>query len=158
MFNLKVEKMKKVISKSEGENYSVLEIGEFENLADYSYLHPKLKRDIPGKLFVGELLSATGVEISFQVLPPQLEIPFLHCHKEHEEVYIFISGKGQFQVDDDLFDIQEGTVVRVAPNGKRTWRNNSNCPMVLIVIQARIRTLEKYFVSDGFGVDGHILR
>lgn len=149
--------MKKVIIKSEGSNYSALEIGAFTNLAEYAYPHPKLKQDIHGKLFVGELLKSTGVEISFQVLPANTDIPFLHSHNEHEEVYVFIKGKGQFQVDKDLFDIQEGSVVRVAPNGKRTWRNNSNDAMILIVIQAKTETLNSYCVTDGFRVKGEIL-
>jgi len=159
MFNLKKgEKMKKIIIKSEGNNYSALEIGMFKDLAEYSFPHPKLKHDIHGKLFVGELLKSTGAEISFQVLPANTDIPFLHSHNEHEEIYIFVKGNGQFQVDDDLFDIQEGSIVRVAPKGKRTWRNNSDNSMILVVIQTKAETLDNYCVTDGFGVNGVILR
>jgi len=150
--------MKKAIVKSEGNNYSAIEIGNFDNLGGYSYLHPKLKQDLSGKLFVGELLKTSGIEISFQVMPANTEIPFLHSHNENEEVYIFIKGNGQFQVDNDLFNILEGSIVRVAPSGKRTWRNNSEDSMILIVIQAKAETLDKYCVSDGVGVNGVILR
>jgi len=159
MFNLKKgEKMKKTTIKSEGINHLALEVGAFQDLTEYSYPHPKLKHDIQGKLFVGELLKSTGAEISFQVLPANTDIPFLHSHNEHEEIYIFIKGTGQFQVDDDLFDVQEGSIVRVAPKGKRTWRNNSDNSMILIVVQAKVETLDSYCVTDGFGAYGEILR
>lgn len=150
--------MKKAMIKSEGNNYSAIEIGKLQNLAEYSFPHPKLKQDILGKLFVGEILNSTGTEISFQVMPPNSDIPFLHCHTDHEEVYIFINGKGQFQVDNDLFDIQEGSIIRVAPKGKRTWRNSSDDIMILMVVQAKADTLENYNVLDGFGVSGEILK
>lgn len=149
--------MKKITVKSEGGNYSAIEIGALNELAEYAYLHPKLKQNIYGKLFVGELLKTTGIEISFQVLPAKTDIPFLHSHTQHEEVYVFLEGKGQFQVDNDLFEVQEGSVIRVAPNGKRTWRNVSDSKMILLVIQAKSDSLAKHYVEDGFGVAGEIL-
>jgi len=150
--------MKETVIKSEGNNYSAIDIGRLQEITEYSYPHPKLKYDVPGKLFVGEVLKSTGTEISFQVLPANTDTPFLHCHNEHEEIYIFIKGKGQFQVDEDLFDIQEGSIVRVAPKGKRTWRNNSDTDMILIVIQAKEGSLTDYYIGDGFRVKGDILR
>ena len=149
--------MKNIVHNSEGNNYSAIDIGQFKDLKQYSYPHPKLNQNIQGKVFVGHALKCTGVEISFQILPADTEIPFLHCHKDHEEVYIFIKGNGQFQVDNDLFDITEGSIVRVAPEGRRTWRNNSYNSMVFMVIQAKAGTIENYFVNDGYGVAGKIL-
>lgn len=143
---------------SEGNNYSAIEIGKLQNLADHSFPHPKLKQDVPGKLFVGEILKSTGIEVSFQIMPANSNIPFSHSHTNQEEIYIFIKGKGQFQVDNNLFDIQEGSIVRVAPKGARTWRNNSDDTMILLVVQAKAGTLENYNVLDGFRVDGEILK
>lgn len=88
--------MKNLKVTSEGPNYSAIEIGKFDNLMDYLYLHPKLNQEVKGKIFVGEILKTTGAEVSFQILPPKTEIPFLHQHKNHEEIYIFIKGFGQF--------------------------------------------------------------
>jgi len=150
--------MKKVMIKSEGNNYSAIEIGKLQDLAEYSFPHPKLKQDVQGKLFVGEILKSTGIEVSFQMMPVNTDIPFLHSHTNQEEIYIFIKGKGQFQVDNDLFDIQEGSIIRVAPKGKRTWRNNSDGIMILMVIQAKAGTLENYNILDGYGVSGEILK
>lgn len=76
-------------------------------------------------------------------------MPFYHQHQENEEVYIFIQGKGQMQVDGEIIDVQEGSVVRIAPNGLRTWRNNSTEPLLYIVAQMRANSLRQYGFGDG---------
>jgi len=149
--------MKEVKITSEGINHSAIDLGKFDQLMDYSYMHPKRHQEIKGKVFVGEILKSTGVELSFTILPPKTEIPFLHQHKNHEEIYIFLKGSGQFQVDESVFDVSEGSVVRASPNGKRTYRNNSENPLVFICIQNQANSLDNYFVEDGIKADGKIL-
>jgi len=61
--------MKTLQISSEGINYSAIDLGEFDNLMEYSYLHPKLKSEVKGKVFIGEFIKSTGTEISFQILP-----------------------------------------------------------------------------------------
>lgn len=46
----------------------------------------------------------------------------------------FIKGSGRFQVDGDVIDVREGTVIRVAPEGTRAWRNNSSEDLYYIVL------------------------
>ena len=62
-------------------------------------MHPKRKQEVKGKVFVGELLKTSGAEVSFTILPPHTDIPFIHQHKLHEEIYVFLKGAGQFHVD-----------------------------------------------------------
>ena len=148
--------MKNVVVTSEGKNYSTIDLGDFDNLMDYSFLHPRLKSEVKGKVFIGEILKSTGTEISFQILSPNTEIPFLHQHKNHEEVYIILKGTGQFQVDGNIFNIKEGSIIRVAPDGKRSCRNNSDNPMIYMCIQAQQNSLDNYVVFDGFRTRGEI--
>jgi mannose-6-phosphate isomerase-like protein (cupin superfamily) len=148
--------MKTLQISSEGSNYSAIDLGEFDNLLEYSYLHPKLKAEVKGKVFIGELIKSTGTEISFQILPPNTSIPFLHQHKNHEEVYIILKGAGQFIVDDSIFDVKEGSIIRISPEGKRTWRNNSDTPMIFMCIQSRQNSIDNYLVFDGFRSQGEI--
>jgi mannose-6-phosphate isomerase-like protein (cupin superfamily) len=148
--------MKNLIVTSEGINYSAIDLGDFDNLMDYSFLHPRLKSEVKGKVFIGEILKSTGTEISFQILSPNTEIPFLHQHKIHEEVYIILKGTGQFQVDGNIFNIKEGSIIRVAPDGKRSCRNNSDNPMIYMCIQSRQNSLDNYVVFDGFRTRGEI--
>jgi len=148
--------MDRPIILSEGQNHTAIDLGNLENLMDYSYLHPKLKTEIRGKIFTGEILQTTGAEISFQILPPSAQIPFFHQHRKHEEIYIFLKGKGEFQVDEKIFEIREGSIVRVSPDGKRTWRNYSEGPLVFICIQTQQGSLDSHFVADGFATNGKV--
>jgi mannose-6-phosphate isomerase-like protein (cupin superfamily) len=149
--------MKTIKTISEGPNHSAIEVGKFENLMDHSFLHPKFNREFKGKIFTGEILKSTGAEVSFAILPPQTAIPFFHKHKLHEEIYIFIKGYGQFQVDETIIDVKEGSMIRVSPDGNRTLRNNSYDPMIYMVIQSSMGTLGDYTVLDGFRTPGDII-
>ncbi|MBK8806715.1 MAG: cupin domain-containing protein [Bacteroidales bacterium] len=146
--------MIKVIS--EGDNYKAINIGNLNQLSDYSFVHPKLGHTVENKLFIGELLKASGSEISFMELPAKTTINFLHKHKKHEEIYIFLKGTGQYQVDNDIFRITEGSIVRVSTNGSRTLSNDSESGMIYIVIQSTENSLTGYNISDGYRIDGEI--
>lgn len=141
---------------SEGTNYKAIDIGAIDQLSSHSFVHPKLGHTVESKLFIGELLKTTGAEVSFMELPAKTTVSFLHKHKKHEEIYIFLQGLGQFQVDDDVFPIQEGSIVKVAEDGSRTLSNNSEEPMIYMVIQATTNTLQGYDISDGFRIKGEI--
>jgi mannose-6-phosphate isomerase-like protein (cupin superfamily) len=148
--------MKNAKTTSEGINHIAIDLGVFDELMNYSYTHPKRHREVKGKVFVGELLKSTSAEISFSVIPPMTEIPFMHQHRNHEEIYIILRGSGQFQVDGSVFDISEGSVIRVSPNGKRTYRNNSENPLIFLCIQNQVGSLNSFTVEDGFLADGVI--
>ena len=83
---------------------------------------------------------------------PGTETGFLHTHKVHEELYFFLSGNGEFQVDGNVFPVSEGSVVRVSPNGRRSVRNNGTTPLVMLCVQYRGAT----FTADD-AADGNIL-
>lgn len=130
------------------ENVTAVDFGKFSDLGEYVLdLGPDFK--IPGKVFGGALVGATGSDFSFQMFAPGTESGFLHTHKIHEELYFVLSGKGEFQVDGKVFPIAEGSVVRVAPDGKRSIRNNSTEPMVMLCVQYRGATFTEEDVTDG---------
>lgn len=101
-----------------------------------------------GKQFVKDATGATSCEISFGTLPTGAEIPFFHSHRENEENYIFLSGGGRFQVNDDVFEVGEGSVVRVATNCDRNLKCTSAEPMTYICIQAKEGSLGGYTMTD----------
>ena len=140
--------------KVEGQKFTVTYIGKWIDLDKYTYKHPKLSGAYTGKVFLKNELKLTGMEVSLNKLPPGTQMPFYHKHKENEELYLFIKGKGQFQIDGEVFDVGEGTVIRVAPDGVRAWRNNSSEDIYFIVIQARAGSLSGGDISDGIGI-GH---
>lgn len=105
--------------------------------------------EIQGKVFMGQTLQTTGAEISFQSFAPGKETGFLHTHQTHEELYIFVSGKGEFQVDGQVFPVGEGSVVRVDPEGKRSVRNNGTEPLIMICVQYKAQTFTAQDAADG---------
>lgn len=105
-------------------------------------------RGFEGKQFVKEVTGATSCEISFGTLPSGESVPFFHSHKGNEENYIILSGSGKFQVDDKVFNISEGSVVRVATGCDRNLKCTSEVPMSYICIQAREGSLVDYTMTD----------
>lgn len=101
-----------------------------------------------GKLFLKDATNATSCEISFGNLPSGASVPFFHSHKDNEENYIILSGSGRFQVNDDVFEVSEGSVIRVATNCDRNLKCTSEIPMTYICIQAKEGSLGNYTMTD----------
>lgn len=101
-----------------------------------------------GKQFVKDATGATSCEISFGSLPTGQAVPFFHSHKANEENYIILSGKGLFQVNDEVFEIAEGSVIRVATGCDRNLKCTSAEPMTYICIQAKEGSLGGYTMTD----------
>jgi len=148
-FGTKNNCMKQIEKLSENAYYTAVNIGNLEDVMDYSLIHPVSKRVLEGKVFIKDATNATGSEISFNSLPPRSEQPYFHIHKKNEETYIILKGTGFFQVDEDCFDIKEGSVIRVAPQGKRGIRNSSDDTMIYMCIQSKENSLEEYTTEDG---------
>ncbi len=101
-----------------------------------------------GKQFVKDATGATSCEISFGTLHTGESVPFFHSHNNNEENYIILSGAGRFQVDGDVFDIAEGSVIRVATACDRNLKCTSPEPMTYICIQAKEGSLGGYTMTD----------
>lgn len=101
-----------------------------------------------GKQFVKDASGATSCEISFGTLPAGEAVPLFHSHKGNEENYIILSGAGKFQVNDEVFDIAEGSVIRVKTNCDRNLKCTSVVPMTYICIQAKEGSLGGYTMTD----------
>ena len=101
-----------------------------------------------GKVFLKDATKLTGSEISFTIYPPGASIPFFHSHKTHEEVYVVVNGEGEYQVDDTVFPIKEGSVVRVGTGASRNLKNTGNVPMTVICFQSVENTLTGDLMAD----------
>lgn len=140
--------MKQIEKSATGANFSAIRIGKLNELGEYVLeLGPEIR--IPGKVFGGSAVNATGGEFSFQVFQPGTETGFLHTHKNHEELYFFLHGSGEFQVDGQIFPVTEGSVVRVAPTGRRSVRNNGTEPLTMLCVQYRGAAFTTEDAADG---------
>lgn len=147
--------MKQIEKIAESKHFSAISVGKFNELSEYVMtLGTDIK--IPGKVFGGMAAGATGGEFSFQVFQPGTETGFLHSHKTHEELYFFLAGKGEFQVDGTIVPISEGSVVRVAPEGRRAVRNNGDTPLIMLCVQYRGGTFTADDAKDGIIVNAPV--
>lgn len=140
--------MKETRKIAELANATAVDFGKLNEINEYVLeLGPEMK--IPGKVFGGSAVGATGGEFSFQSFAPGTETGFIHIHKTHEELYFFLSGKGEFQVDGEVFNVEEGSVVRVAPAGKRSVRNNGTEPLLMLCVQYLGNAFTNEDAADG---------
>jgi mannose-6-phosphate isomerase-like protein (cupin superfamily) len=126
----------------QGKNYSAEHAGPFETLLQRDFM------GFHGKYFIGENLGLTGCEVSLNRLPAGKGMPFVHAHKKNEELYIVLRGNGTFFVDGEEFPIQEGSLIRVAPEGERAWKAGSE-DLYFICIQAEAGSLSQATLEDG---------
>lgn len=112
--------------------FDVFKIGKLNNVTD--------------KVFVKDKLNSNSFEMSFQNVPANTKAPFLHVHKQNEEIYMVLKGNGTFQAGDEIFDITEGDVIRVSTNVKRGI--NSLSEMTYICIQVKQDSLEQCGIND----------
>ena len=74
-----------------------------------------------GRVELHDTLSLTGAEISINDLPAGANVPFVHSHKNNEEVYGILSGKGKVIIDGEEIALAAGDWVRIAPAAKRQF-------------------------------------
>jgi uncharacterized cupin superfamily protein len=137
-----------------GTNFTGVHAGPKEAWTQFRLEPPEVPTAISGKLFLGNLLGSEGLELSLNVVPPGKGMPFLHKHQQNDEVYIVIGGLGQFLVDGECVDVEEGSVLRLGPAAARTWRNHSDRPLNFLCIQYRADSVIKGGTRDGQRVEG----
>ncbi len=49
-----------------------------------------------------------------------------HRHREQEEAYVVVSGSGRIKLDENVVELQQWDVVRVAPNVVRAFEGGAN--------------------------------
>ena len=124
---------------AESKNFTAIDFGKLDLVLESAN----------GKIFLKDATKAFGTEISISILPPKTDLPIFHSHKQNEETYIILKGEGKFQVDDQCFDISEGSVIRVAPAGLRGMTNTSEQQMIYIVIQSKENSIQQWTSQDG---------
>lgn len=142
--------MKTVETIKTGKNFTAVSVGKLNEIKNY--VLPMGNIEIPGKVFVGQALQATGSELSFQVLVPNQDSGFLHTHKTHEELYFILKGEGEYQVDGEIFSVSEGSIIRVAPDGKRALKNTGKDEMLMLCIQYKANSFAENDSPAGDGV------
>ena len=73
-------------------------------------------RDLPiDARFARKHLDSRELGVSRFRYEPGTRAPFGHSHREQEEAYVVTSGSGRVKLDDEIGDLNQWDVLRVAP-------------------------------------------
>ncbi len=95
-----------------------------------------------------DTLSLTGAEISINNLPAGTGVPFVHSHKQNEEIYVILDGKGTALIDGESVELIKGDWIRVAPEAKRQFSAAKDTAISFACIQVKANSLEGYTMTD----------
>ena len=93
-------------------------------------------------------LSLTGAEISINNLPAGACVPFVHAHKQNEEIYAILAGKGKAVIDGEAVGLSAGDWLRVSPAAKRQFFASEEEAISYVCIQVKEGSLEGYTTDD----------
>ncbi|SHO50010.1 cupin domain-containing protein [Desulfopila aestuarii] len=69
-------------------------------------------------------LDLEGVALGLIHIPANEGYTFTHSHRQQEEVYIVIEGRGIIAVNDQQITLEPGDLVRVSPTARRALKAN----------------------------------
>ncbi len=98
-------------------------------------------------------LSLTGAEISVNNLPAGAGVPFVHSHKQNEEIYVVLAGKGKAIIDGEAVELAAGDWVRISPAAKRQFSAADDSAISFACIQVKENSLEEYTMNDAIVAD-----
>jgi len=108
---------------------------------------PDVLGDYPGEMRMGAMaLDCEQVAFTWRRMPARTggKGSYGHRHREQEEVYFVAEGTLQFKLEDEVLDLSEGTVVRIAPDVVRSVWNEGPDDAILIMASRK---------GDGLGAD-----
>ena len=76
--------------------------------------------NLEARFATGDLgLKKSGM--SYQRLEPGFRVPFGHKQQQQEEFYVCVSGGGKAKLDDEIVEVRQWDVIRVAPEVMRAF-------------------------------------
>ena len=111
-----------------------------------NYAKTNVKSD--GRAELHEVLGLTGAEISINSLPAGAGVPFVHSHRNNEEIYGIISGKGKVVIDGEEITLSAGDWLKIAPAAKRQFSASNDEGITFICIQTKENSLGGFTADD----------
>jgi mannose-6-phosphate isomerase-like protein (cupin superfamily) len=68
-------------------------------------------------------LGSRDLGVSHWRYAPSMRNPGAHSHREQEEAYVVVGGSGRVRLDDEMRDIVQWDVIRVAPGVIRSFES-----------------------------------
>ena len=95
-----------------------------------------------------DALNLTGAEISINALPAGASVPFVHSHKQNEEIYAVLEGAGCAVIDGEKITLTAGDWLRISPAAKRQFFASKDSGIKYVCIQVKENSLEGYTMTD----------
>ena len=95
-----------------------------------------------------EVLGLTGAEVSVNNLPAGAGVPFVHAHKENEEIYGVLEGAGSVTIDGEEIELAAGDWLRISPAAHRQFRAASDSGITYVCIQVKQGSLDAFTADD----------
>lgn len=93
-------------------------------------------------------LGLTGAEISINTISVGESVPFIHSHKQNEEIYYVISGSGKAIIDEEKVDLVSGDWIKISPEAQRQFFASKNNSISYICVQVKENSLEEFTAND----------
>lgn len=93
-------------------------------------------------------LGLTGAEISINTISVGECVPFIHSHKQNEEIYYVITGSGKAIIDSEEINLVSGDWLRISPVAERQFFAAKDNSISYICIQTKENSLEKFTAND----------
>jgi mannose-6-phosphate isomerase-like protein (cupin superfamily) len=83
--------------------------------------------------FARKSLDSDHLGVSYFRYAPGYRNTFGHSHREQEEVYVVVRGSGRIRLDDQIVELREWDLVRVAPETVRAFEGGPDGLEVIAV-------------------------
>ena len=135
-------------------------VREMREYTENAFVVPTLDRKTLGEtgiqncdvavVCIGESMSTSILTtlVSINALPAGAGVPFVHSHKENEEIYGILSGHGKAIIDGEEITLAAGDWLRIAPAAKRQFFAANDAGIVYVCVQVKANSLGGFTAED----------
>jgi mannose-6-phosphate isomerase-like protein (cupin superfamily) len=126
-------------------DFQRIELGAIDEWRNhYGGFKPTTSRD--GRRVVDHEVDMQYIGVTANSYQPGEEAGYWHSHSQLEELYVFLTGRGEMGLDDEVVPVGPGTAIRVGQGVMRTWRAvpDTREPLTWLCIRAGGVELEHY--------------
>src|SRR6476619_7003367 len=113
-------------------DYTLVNFDDAEDMAAQHGLSPQID-----SRFLRGPLQSEHLGVSRFRLKAGFRPPFGHRHGTQEEAYVIVKGSGRFKLEDEIVDVTEGDVLRVAPQVMRGFEAGPEGIEIIAIGSAR---------------------
>lgn len=101
-----------------------------------------------GRVELHEVLALTGAEVSINKLPAGASVPFVHAHKDNEEIYGVLEGAGSVTIDGEDIELAAGDWLRISPAAHRRFHAAADSGITYVCMQVKQGSLGAFTADD----------